>query len=75
MKVEVYVSMNKIYIFCFILLEIFRRWCQGMGRPQVPSTPSLNCRIANSVSTLSQQPVFGALLQGKGGPQVLTITG
>ena len=38
-------------------LDIFRRWCQGLIRPQVPCTPSLHCPIANSASTQSQQPV------------------
>ena len=37
--------------------DIFRRWCQGLFRPQVPCTPSLHCPIANSASTQSQQPV------------------
>ena len=37
--------------------DIFRRWCQGLIRPQVPCTPSLHCLNANSASTQSQQPV------------------
>ena len=37
-------------------LDIFRKWCQGLIRPQVPCTPSLHCPIANSASTQSQQP-------------------
>ena len=37
--------------------DIFRRWCPGLFRPQVPCTPSLHCPIANSASTQSQQPV------------------
>ena len=39
--------------FCFILLtqlDIVRRWCQGLFRPQVPCTLSLHCPIANSAS-------------------------
>ena len=40
-------------------LDIFRRWCQGLIRSQVPCTPSLHCLIANSASTQSQQPVKG----------------
>ena len=31
--------------------DIFRRWCQGLFRPQVSCTPSLHCPIANSAST------------------------
>ena len=38
-------------------LDIFRRWCQGLFKPQVPCNPSLYCPIANSASTQSQQPV------------------
>ena len=30
--------------------DIFRRWCQGLLRPQVPCTPSLHCPIANSAT-------------------------
>ena len=37
--------------------DIFRRWCQGLFRPQVPCIPSLHCPIANSASTQSQQSV------------------
>ena len=37
--------------------DIFLWWCQGLFRPQVPCSPSLNCPIANSASTQSQQPV------------------
>ena len=37
--------------------DIFRWWCQGLFRPQVPCTPNLHCPIANSASTQSQQPV------------------
>ena len=29
--------------------DIFRRWCQGLIRPQVPYTPSLYCPIANNL--------------------------
>ena len=34
--------------------DIFRRWRQGLFRPQVPCTSSLHCPIANSASTQSQ---------------------
>ena len=37
--------------------DIFRRWCQGLIRPQVPCTLSLHCPIANSSTTQNQQPV------------------
>ena len=37
--------------------DIFRRWCQGLFRPQIPCNPNLHCPIANSASTQSQQPV------------------
>ena len=36
--------------------DIFRRWCQGFFRPQVPYA-SLHCPIASSASTQSQQTV------------------
>ena len=48
---EVYQELQPSY-------DIFRRWCQGLFRPQVPCTPSLYCQpIANSASTQGQQPV------------------
>ena len=34
--------------------DIFRRWCQGLIRPQVPCTPSLHCPFANSAQTSSK---------------------
>ena len=36
--------------------DIFRRWCQGLFRPQALCTPSLHCPIASSAPTQSQQP-------------------
>ena len=47
---EVYQELQPSY-------DIFRRWRQGLFRPQVLCTPILHCPIANSASTQSQQPV------------------
>ena len=39
------------------LKNLLKACCQGLCKPQALRTPSLNCPIGNSASTLSQQPV------------------
>ena len=50
-------SHRKVYQEFQPCYDIFCRWCQGLFRLQVPCIPSLNCPIANSGWTKSQQPV------------------